>query len=116
MSMRGVFKKAGQSMFDAFGDLIYTGTYTALGAWDPVTEATTGDVAQTVRFALPPPGKQAESDDVPLTGDAVATMLADEFTGTPKTDDKVLIDGIDYLVSGVDNLSGVAWRLQLSRL
>lgn len=114
MSVRAKFDQAAVNIFDAFGDAIDNVTYTITGAWNPVTE-TSSDTAETIRVSVKPITRD-EADGEVMTGDMMATIIQSEMTATPKIDDKLTLNSVDYLVRSVVDKYTILWELELRRV
>lgn len=123
MVQRATFTSAAKTIFDAFGDLIENVSYRNAGVWNPITETEAPTTTETVRVAVRE-FTRAEQISVRgavgklaiMSGDLQALIIVSEITITPKIDDILTLDTIDYLVRSVGDISKVLWRLQLRRV
>jgi uncharacterized protein with von Willebrand factor type A (vWA) domain len=112
---RAQFDAAAITIFNAFGDLIEDVTLSQPGAWDPITETQT-PTTESIRVARREFTRQEADGQSVMVGDLEAMAIISEVTATPKIDDTLIMDGVNYLVRGVGNNQGVIWRLHLRRL
>ena len=116
MSLTNAFKKAGSAMFTAFGDVIKGCTHKSVTGFNPVTEvATTVDQAG-IRVAVKPAPRKKDNGEQAAKLSAEIVILQDEITLTPKTDDTIVIGSKEYVVRGVNDVSGIVFKLTVSEL
>jgi putative aminopeptidase FrvX len=114
--MRATFNKAAIRLFDTFGDLIEGVVYSSIGPWDPTTESNTAVTQPDLRISARPPKREEADATGIMVGDLVALVIQSEMTATPKIDDRLALDGVDYIVRAVVDSHKVLWRLSLRRL
>lgn len=128
MSIKALFQNAGTLLFDSFGDVIYSVTYTSVGTdIDPETEQRTGDSTETVRLALRTK-KRATQGDIQGSsafnpegsdwfGELEGTILQSELSATPKQGDTVTMpDNRIYRVHEHTDVTGIVWKLRLGEV
>lgn len=115
MPNRAIFEAAAVNVFNAFGDIIEDVTYTSAGAFNPVTETTTGDATEAIRVSFKPLDKDEADGDI-MVGDTMATIIQSEMTLTPKIDDTLVLDGVNYIARSVVDKYKVLWELHLRRV
>jgi len=109
MSLKGTFRIAAKSMFDAFGDAIEQVSYSSVGAWNPETETETV-ITESVRAAVNNNARVFNTEGVYIGGIELV-ILQNELISTPKIGDKAAFGGATYRVVKHMNLSGVVWKL-----
>lgn len=116
MVQRATFNSAAIRVFDTFGDLIEDVSYRNAGVWNPITETQEPAATETVRMKASPFTRREIDGANVMIGDLKALIIQTELTLTPKIDDFLTWDGVDYLVRAVENVHQVLWRLQLRRV
>lgn len=123
MSLRAEFDAAAIGIFNAFGDLIEDVTLTIVGAWNPTTETsatTTEQIRVSISDATKAEGVATRGGGVGkldiMDGDLNALAITSEVTATPKIDDQLTLNGVDYLVRSVADSHGILWKMGLRRV
>lgn len=115
MSLRAEFDQAAKDIFDAFGDLIEDVTLSQPGAWNPITETQTPST-ESIRVSRKEFKREEADGQSIMVGDLECLAIKSEVTLTPKIDDTLTMESVDYLVRGVGNIQGILWRLHLRRV
>lgn len=114
MASKSSFDATAIKIFNNFGDLIEDATYVITGAWNPVTE-TSSDTNETIRMSVRAINRE-EPDGGVMEGDLMATIIQSEMTATPKIDDRIAFNAVNYLVRSVADNHSILWQLELRRV